>query len=340
MDSETLNFLKELGISSNASSVIIDRHDASDMLKDLGISIDTESSRPQDALEILGLSEIMATPKVTETKTPPRSSRPRVPQSPNTVPKKPKMKPIDIKNITKNSSVEIRHSRHNSRSVTRTESAGRNLYERGLQYLEMKRENSERAFRDSYTFKPEINQRSDIMMQHQFANRKPLYSPKTQIEIFDFEVPKTARSSKKDDKKEETIKDFLFRNYNEALASYKSKKKLPSPDRDQPDPECTFKPTLDSTSIEIMQKKHVNADIIRRSAEVLERKKIWQLDACRQKKEKEYKECTFKPATTKVRSQSPMRKVETRKPKTYSQKYKPQQRNVEEMTRKLLGVKY
>ena len=129
MDSDTLQFLKELGINTASSSMIIERQNESDMLKDLGISINSELSKPQDALDILGLSDIIVQPNTAINQTPTRKSLPKIPKSPNTHPKKPNVKPKDSKPSPKNHSLEPKHSRNNSRPVSRPDSAGRNMYE-------------------------------------------------------------------------------------------------------------------------------------------------------------------------------------------------------------------
>ena len=143
---------------------------------------------------------------------------------------------------------------------------GADLYERGLKIMDHKKAFPDEFIKANYSFKPTISSNSEKLIKESKFNRKPLYDLKKKQEITD-----KNSSAKKLQGKE--LEDFIKRNYKTQLENYKVKKQRPSPERNVPDSECTFKPKLNPASLEMVPNRGLFDDIYYRGLKSKEIKK-------------------------------------------------------------------
>lgn len=175
---------------------------------------------------------------------------------------------------------------------------GADLYERGLKILDHKKALSDEFIKANYSFMPKISSHSEKLIKDSKVNRKPLYDPKKKQDIINKNT-----SGKKLHGKE--LEDFIKRNYKTQLENYKVKKQRPSPERNVPDSECTFKPKLNQASLEMVPNRGLFDDIYYRGLKSKEIKKQKEQEHIKEKEKAEVKGCTFRPNIVKNMNLSP-----------------------------------
>jgi hypothetical protein len=309
MDSATLKVLKELGIfTSSVTEESSPTSEPLDALAELGINLTPPSKNipRNDTLELFGLHEFSITPvaipqkaaeKPAVTSTPSTHSTSRTPT--RTTREKAVPKPSPAKKPPRESRINRRETPTRAAQVS---NVGEYMYEKGLQFKEAKQEQTEKLFKKVYPFKPALNQHSMNLSSQSKSPRAPLHHPKR--------IPTPTQQPEDTSQLNQTrsqkinLKEFIKRNYETPLEDYKTRIRRPSQDRDIPDNECTFSPSLNRSSLQIASSAGNNEDIYGRTLKILERRKKWQDDKTKSKQEDEVKDCTFKPKTVDYRSNS------------------------------------
>jgi hypothetical protein len=191
---------------------------------------------------------------------------------------------------------------------------GADLYERGLKIMDHKKALPDEFIKANYSFRPKISTNSEKLIKENKVNRKPLYDPKPKQDSTD-----KNSSAKKLQGKE--LEDFIKRNYNSQLENYKVKKQRPSPERNVPDSECTFKPKLNRTSLEMVPNRGLLDDIYYRGLKSKEIKKQKEQEHLKEKEKAEVKGCTFRPNIVRNMNLSPRLKRREYTPKNKSTYY-------------------
>lgn len=203
---------------------------------------------------------------------------------------------------------------HNISASKSSLKIGADLYERGLKILDHKKAFPDEFIKANYSFKPRISTNSEKLIKENKVNRKPLYDPKPKQDTTD-----KNSSAKKLQGKE--LEDFIKRNYNSQLENYKVKKQRPSPERNVPDSECTFKPKLNPASLEMVPNRGLLDDIYYRGLKSKEIKKQKEQEHLKEKEKAEVKGCTFRPNIVRSMNLSPRHKRRDYYPKNKSTYY-------------------
>ncbi|CAG9317721.1 unnamed protein product [Blepharisma stoltei] len=190
--------------------------------------------------------------------------------------------------------------RKNKLSTADAEVIFKNLYEKGRKLLVEKQEKRERFFEEAYSFKPQLDPKSLLMVKYAEKEGRSLATPKKKEKP----SPQPNPEENKQTKPQVNFKDFIKRNYEIALEQTKEKKnRVATPPDNRITEDCTFKPRIDDKSKQMPMHHKKN---LYELADQLKKDREKQIEEWKAKKEEEeLKQCTFSPAIIKKTNLSP-----------------------------------
>lgn len=194
--------------------------------------------------------------------------------------------------LTRPKTTRNAHSRGKQHDQSRN--YGEEMYRKGLESVQKRREREEEEFNSKYSFAPAISDRSKELAKA--IKRKPLYSApdnrtslrKTHLsqEMAQVEVPLVRKTV--------NLAAFLVRNYEKPQKKAKEPVKDESAERrrEQELRECTFRPKIDRKSEKMVKR---GEGLYERAVKLREKREILEKQEKLERITKELKECTFVP---------------------------------------------
>ena len=175
-----------------------------------------------------------------------------------------------------------------SRTPIKFSRAGEALYERGQEFLNSVELKRQEMVNNEHSFKPKINTMSEKMIKTALKEGRNPREKKAKEETKIDTIEEEKKIKPKGD-----VKEFIKRNYTNALSKTKTLEKS-----DGLDSECTFMPKISDKSKEMVHNQHYD---LHQQAEDLKKKKQEKIDeAIKKKAAAELDGCTFRPQLIKA----------------------------------------
>lgn len=191
------------------------------------------------------------------------------------------------------------------RSLSKGETIGGLLYEKGLSFISEKNRKVEEFLSQTCPFKPILNKRSEKIVRQANTEGRPLYKTKKD--------PKPVEDDKPRQKLD--LNKFIHRNYKLKVDKIKERNSITPQPKDNFE-QCTFKPQINQSSKEMVKSRDLYRQAVLSQRKLKEKQEISKIEA----EKAELLSCTFHPELFKALNLSPKRSTTPRmsSPKRYS----------------------